>query len=95
MRLLSGFGVVRLRGRDQASDESTEEGLAATSGVVDDLKEAAIGGKLLLRDAAVRPQPGTLQRPEALGRVDVDLADPSPSSSRAYSPRLWQTVWWS
>src|SRR5688500_20328366 len=42
---------------------------------MDELDEAEIGRQLLLRDAAVRPQPGTQQRPEALGRVDVDLAE--------------------
>src|SRR3954467_7230902 len=73
--LLSGFGVVGLRRRDQAGDESAEEGLAAAASVVDDLEEAEIGRKLLLRDAAVRPEPGAQQRPEALGRVDVDLAE--------------------
>src|SRR4028119_1848230 len=42
---------------------------------MDDLEEAEIGRELLLRDAAVGPQPGAQQRPEALGRVDVDLAE--------------------
>jgi hypothetical protein len=59
---------------DQACDEGAEERLAPATGVVDELEEAEIGRQLLLRDATVRPQPGTQQRPEALGRVDVDLA---------------------
>ena len=42
---------------------------------MDELKEAEIGWQLLLRDATVRPQPGAQQRPEAFGRVDVDLAE--------------------
>src|SRR4051794_13917488 len=48
--------------------------IAPATGVVDELEEAEIGRQLLLRDATVRPEPGTQQRPEALGRVDVDLA---------------------
>src|SRR5918993_4948098 len=73
--LLSGFGVVRLGPCDQGSDEDAEQGLAPATGVVDELEEAQIGRQLLLGDAAVRPQPGAQQRPEALGRVDVDLAE--------------------
>src|SRR4028118_2217760 len=42
---------------------------------MDDLEEAETGRELLLRGAAVGPQPGAQQRPEALGRVDVDLAE--------------------
>src|SRR3954453_18034403 len=57
-RLLSGFGVVRIRQHDQAGDESAEERLAPAAGVVDELEEAEIGWQLLLRDATVRPQPG-------------------------------------
>src|SRR3954447_23501248 len=74
--LLSGFGVVRIGRRDQAGDEGAEERLPAAPGVVDELEEAEIGGQLLPRDAPVRPQPGAQQGPEALGRVDVDLAEP-------------------
>src|SRR3954449_1296696 len=73
-RLLSGFGVVSIGLGDQACDEGAEERLAAATSVVDELEEAEIGRQLLLRDATVRPEPGTQQRPEALGRVDVDLA---------------------
>ena len=61
--------------RHQTADKGAEERLAPATGVVDELKEAEIGGQLLLRDATVRPQPGAQQRPEALGRVDVDLAE--------------------
>src|SRR3954452_16761746 len=74
-RLLSGFGVVRIGRRDQGADEGAQERLPAAPGVVDELEEAEIGGQLLLRDATVRPQPGAQQGPEALGRVDVDLAE--------------------
>src|SRR3954468_4004580 len=73
--LLSGFGVVRVGRRDQGADEGAQERLPAAPGVVDELEEAEMGGQLLLRDAPVRPQPGTQQRPEAFGRVDVDLAE--------------------
>src|SRR3954449_1776325 len=73
-RLLSGFGVASIGLGDQACDEGAEERLAPATSVVDELEEAEIGRQLLLRDATVRPQPGTQQRPEALGRVDVDLA---------------------
>src|SRR3954466_15382256 len=53
-----------------------EERLPAAPGVVDELEEAEIAGQLLPRDAPVGPEPGAQQRPEALGRVDVDLAEP-------------------
>src|SRR5215212_3458985 len=72
--LLSGFGVASIGLGDQACDEGAEERLAPATGVVDELEEAEIGRQLLLRDATVRPEPGTQQRPEALGRVDVDPA---------------------
>src|SRR5919206_109702 len=61
--------------RDERPDERGEEGLAPSARVVDDLEEGEIGGELLLRDAPVRPQPGAQQRPDALHRVDVDLAE--------------------
>ena len=40
-----------------------------------ELEEAEVERQLLLRDAAVRAQPGAQQRPEALDGVDVDLAE--------------------
>jgi hypothetical protein len=79
---------------DQAADESAEQSLAAATGVVHELAEPEIQRQFVLRDAAVRAQPGTQQRPEALDGVDVDFENPSPSSSRAYSPWAWQTVLW-
>src|SRR3954447_7912977 len=75
VRLLSGFGVVRIGRCDQAGDEGAEERLPAAPGVVDGLEEAETGGQPLPPDAPVRPEPGARQRPEALGRVDVDLAE--------------------
>src|SRR5947209_6899785 len=62
--------------RHQGGDEFAEEGSASAPGVVHDLEEGEIERQLLLRDAAVRTQPGAQQGPDALGRVDVDLAEP-------------------
>src|SRR3954471_17002468 len=73
---LIGFRGAGHRLRDQASDQGPEQRLPAAPGVVHELEEAEVGGQLLLRDAPVRPQPGTQQRPEAFGRVDVHLAEP-------------------
>src|SRR5690349_24793893 len=61
--------------RHQGGDELAEEGPAPAPGVVHELEEGEVERQLLLRDAAVRAQPGAQQRPEALGRVDVDLTE--------------------
>ena len=50
----------------QGSDQLAEQGFAAAAGVVHDLEEAEVERQLLLRDAAVRAQPGAQQ-----GRVAV------------------------
>ena len=42
-RLLSGFGVVSIGLRDQGGDESAEQGLSASPGIVDELEEAEVG----------------------------------------------------
>ena len=42
---------------------------------MNELEEAEIERQLLLRDTAMRPQPGSQKRPEALEGVDVDLAE--------------------
>jgi hypothetical protein len=47
-RLLSGFGVVIGGSCDQGSDEGAEQSLSPPPGVVDELKEAKVGGQLLL-----------------------------------------------
>src|SRR4051795_8427527 len=60
---------------DQTRDEGAEQSLAPAASVVDELEEAEIERQLLLRDAPVRAQPGAQQGPQALGRVDVDLAE--------------------
>src|SRR5918998_1401953 len=61
--------------RDECPDGRGDEGLPPPTRVVDEPEGGEIGGQLLLRDAPVRPQPGAQQRPQALGRVDVDLAE--------------------
>jgi len=60
---------------DEGGNEGAEECLSALTSVVNELEEAEIGGQFLLGDAAVGTQPGAQQRPEALDRVDVDLAE--------------------
>jgi len=52
--------------RDQAGDEGTEQGFAASACVVHELKEAKIERQLVLRDAPVRAEPGAQQRAEPL-----------------------------
>src|SRR4051794_38677834 len=62
--------------RYQGGDELAEEGPAPAPGVVHELEESEVERQLLLRDAAVRSQPGAQQRPDPLHGVDVDLAEP-------------------
>ena len=64
--------------RDQARDQGAEQGFAASARVVHELEEAEVERQLVLRDPPVRAQPGAQQRPAALHRVDVDLAEPVP-----------------
>ena len=42
---------------------------------MNELEEAEIERQLLLREAAMRTQPGSQERPEALHGIDVDLAE--------------------
>jgi len=51
---LLGSGVVAGTSHDQGCDEGAEEGFAASTRVVHELKEAKIERQLVLRDAAVR-----------------------------------------
>jgi len=44
---------------DECGDEGAKEGFAASARVVHELKEAEVKRQLVLRDAAVRSQPGT------------------------------------
>src|SRR3954447_22463451 len=73
-RLLSASGVTGTSS-DQGSDKGAEQGFSAPARVVHELKEAEIERQLLLRDAAMRTQPGAEQRPDTLHRVDVHLAE--------------------
>jgi len=61
--LLLGSGVVRSSSRNQAGDERGEQGFAASTRVVHELEKAKTERQLVLRDAVVRAQPGTQQRP--------------------------------
>src|ERR671913_1611735 len=63
---------------DQGGHERAEEGFAATACVVHELEEAEIERQLVLRETAVRPQPGAQQGPETLDGVDVHLAEAIP-----------------
>ena len=58
LRLLLGSGVVMSSSRNQAGDEGAEQGFAASARVVHELEEAEIKRQLVLRDTAVRSQPG-------------------------------------
>jgi hypothetical protein len=60
-RLLPGFGVVIGGSCDQGSNKSAEQSLSASPGVVDELEESEINGQLLLRETAVRTEPGAQQ----------------------------------
>ena len=57
----------------QSCDELAEEGFAAATGAVHELEEAEVERQLLLRNAAVRAEPGAQQ--QALHRIDVNLAE--------------------
>jgi hypothetical protein len=59
--------------RDQGGDEGSEKGFSASACVVDELEKAEIDWQFLLRDAAVRTQPGAEQ--QALHGIDVNLAE--------------------
>ncbi len=78
IRLLLGSGVVMDLSRDQAGDQGTEQGFAAPASVVHELEEAEVERQLVLRDAAVRAQPGAQQGPESFQGIDVDLAETVP-----------------
>jgi hypothetical protein len=54
-------------GGQQGGQEGSEQGFAPASGVVHEFEEGKIVGQFLLRDAAVRSQPGAQQRPNTIG----------------------------
>jgi len=66
-----GFGLLAKK----QPQEGPEESLSAISRVVNELEEAEVEGETFLRDAAVRPQPGAQQGPEALDGVDMHLVE--------------------
>src|SRR5947209_558342 len=72
--LLSGSGVM-VALRDEGTNKGPEQSFSTPTCVVHELKEAKIERQFVLRDAAVRTQPGTQQRPEAFDGVDVDFAE--------------------
>jgi hypothetical protein len=51
--LLTGFGVVIGGSCEQGSDESAEQSLSASPGVVDELEKSEIDRQLLLRDSVL------------------------------------------
>ena len=53
-----GSGVVPGLSRNQASDERAEQGFAASTRVVHELEETEMERQFVLRDAAMRAQPG-------------------------------------
>src|SRR4051794_21364459 len=59
----------------ESRNNGAEQGFAAAACVVHELEEAEVERQLVLREAAVRAQPGAQQRPEALDGVDVDFAE--------------------
>src|ERR671914_1414913 len=72
---LIGFRGGKVGSCDQGGDEGSEQSFAAAARVVHELEKAEVERQLVLRDAAVRAQPGAQQRPEALDGVDVHLAE--------------------
>src|SRR4051812_20893903 len=93
----SSVALIGIRGdggtsHHQGCDEGAKEGFAAAPDVVHEREEAEIQRQLLLRDAAVRAEPGAQQGPRALHRVDVDLAEAVAILVARILPRPWQTV---
>jgi len=70
-----GSGVVMGLSRNQACGKGAEQGFAASASIVHELEEAEIEQQLVLRDAPIRTEPGTQQRPKTFHGVDVDLAE--------------------
>src|SRR4051812_666871 len=73
--LILGFGVLDPVSGDQGADQRAEESLASFTRVMDELKEPEIDREFLLRNAAMRPQPGAKQGPATFHGVDVDLVE--------------------
>ena len=86
---LIGFWVMLGLSRNQAGDKGAEQGFAASARVVHELEEAETKQRLVLRDAAVRAQPGAQQGPfvsaapsrrRACQRCPLPLAAQRPAS---------------
>ena len=58
IRLILGFGVLDLASGDQGADQRAEKSLASFARVMDELEEPEVDREFLLRNAAMRPQPG-------------------------------------
>jgi len=82
-----GSGVVTGPSRHQACDEGAEQGFAASARIMHELEEAEIKGQLVLRDAAMRTQPGRSSDQNPSMVLTWTSQNPSLSSSRAYLPR--------
>jgi hypothetical protein len=66
-----GGGLIIRLGRQPGR----QAGLCRAASVVNELKEAQVDGQLLLRETAVRTEPGAQQRPEALDGINVGFAE--------------------
>ena len=60
-RLILGFGVLDLVSGDQGADQRAEKSLASFARVMDELEEPEVDREFVLRNAAMRPQPGAKQ----------------------------------
>ena len=60
-RLILGFGVLDLASGDQGADQRAEKSLASFARVMNELEEPEVDREFLLRNAAMRPQPGAKQ----------------------------------
>src|SRR5215217_8776599 len=88
-RLLLGSGVVTGTLRHQGGDKGSEQGFAPAAGVVHELEEAEIERQLVLRDAPVWAEQERSKDHVPSIVLTWISQKPSPSSSRAYSPRAW------
>src|SRR4051794_40001689 len=59
--LILGFGVLDPVSGDQGANQRAEESFSPSARVMDELKEPKIEREFLLRNAAMRPQPGPQQ----------------------------------
>mgnify|MGYP003487516614 CR=1 FL=1 len=63
---------------DQQLQQGAKQAFTPDANVMHELKEAQVQRQFLLRDAAMRSQPGTEQRPKALHRVDMNFMEAIP-----------------